>query len=451
MRTRSSLLAIGCLLSAVSAQWLETTVALTDSAGGIISPKAIAYDSVNDRVYVCGDIGNCVIVIDGATNQKLDRIAVPSGGSDVLWNPATGKLYHADSYNNSVTVIDCASNQVLRTIPVGSSPREFCLVPGSNKLYCSCGNGQVAVIDGTQDSLLGLIEVEPLDWSLCHNPRNGRIYSANSFGGTVSVIDCATDTVIATVPVGEGPEDVCYAGSNNSVYCGYGSLAQNDTVAVIDGNSSAIVAKIVVGSLPFALCYVARENAVYCANMCDSTVTVIDCSTNQVTATIPVGMGSSALCLDPAHNKVYCGNYDADDVSVIDCATNQVVQRLPAGDAPGAFALNPTWNRVYVANDRDSTVTVYRDTSAPGVADARSVSGTVSGGPSIVRGVLTLPASGATTHALLDRAGRVVMSLCPGANDVSHLAPGVYYLSEHPTSKGGRPALTPFRKLVVTR
>jgi len=446
----SAILILGGSIS--NAQWVETTIPLTDSAGGVRSPKAIAYDSVSDRVYVCGDRGGYVVVIDGATNQKLGRIAVPSGGSDVLWNRATGKLYHGDFYNNSVTVIDCASGQVLRTIPVGSSPREFCLDPGSNKLYCSCANGQVAVIDGTQDSLLGVIEVGPLDWNLCHNPHDGRIYCSNAFGGTVSVIDCTADTVIATVQAGECPLDVCYTGPNNCVYCACGpGIAAHDTVAVIDGYSSAVVAKMPVGSGPIALCYVARENAVYCANMCDSTVSVIDCSTNQVTATIAVGIGPSALCLDPARNKVYCGNYDTDDVSVIDCGTNQVVQRLSAGDAPGAFGFNPTWGRVYVANDRDSTVTVYRDTSAAGVTDTRSVIGTVSGGPSVVRGVLTLPASGTSTRSLLDRTGRVVMSLCPGANDVSRLAPGVYYLSEHRRSRSGYAASTLFRKLIVTR
>jgi YVTN family beta-propeller protein len=287
--------------------------------------------------------------------------------------------------------------------------------------------------------------------SLCHNPVNGRIYSANWFGGTVSVIDCATDTVIAAVQIGESPLDVCYAGSNNCVYCAYGDAAGADTVAVISGDSNTLVARVPVGAGVFALRYVTHENAVYCANMADSTVSVIDCGTNQVTATIITSPGASALCLDSLHNKLYCGDFAADSVSVIDCGTNQLVQTLPAGKGPAAFAFNHTWSRVYVANDQDSTVTVYRDTSAPGVADTRSVSGTVSGGPSIVRGVLTLPASGATTHALLDRTGRVVMSLCPGANDVSHLAPGVYYLSEHPTSRGGRPALTPFRKLIVTR
>ena len=38
------------------------------------------------------------------------------------------------------------------------------------------------------------------------------------------------------------------------------------------------------------------------------------------------------------------------------------------------------------------------------------------------------PSCGGTVPVLLDIAGRVVMTLQPGANDVRHVAPGVYYI-----------------------
>jgi hypothetical protein len=51
----------------------------------------------------------------------------------------------------------------------------------------------------------------------------------------------------------------------------------------------------------------------------------------------------------------------------------------------------------------------------------------------IVRNVLLLPASGVERQAssvLLDISGRKVLDLAPGANDVSRLAPGVYFVRE---------------------
>jgi hypothetical protein len=65
-------------------------------------------------------------------------------------------------------------------------------------------------------------------------------------------------------------------------------------------------------------------------------------------------------------------------------------------------------------------------------------SGTRSG-PTVVRGVLELPRKSGTVpaglgtvpiFALLDISGRKVLDLHPGANDVSRLSPGVYFVSE---------------------
>jgi len=51
----------------------------------------------------------------------------------------------------------------------------------------------------------------------------------------------------------------------------------------------------------------------------------------------------------------------------------------------------------------------------------------------IIRGVLYLPSSTSpSTNSLLDAAGRKALDLRPGVNDVSRLAPGVYFVREQP-------------------
>jgi hypothetical protein len=61
----------------------------------------------------------------------------------------------------------------------------------------------------------------------------------------------------------------------------------------------------------------------------------------------------------------------------------------------------------------------------------------------VVRGVLFLPSALLSLHAsLLSVDGRKVMDLRPGPNDISRLAPGVYFVRSEPS------AVT---KVVVTR
>ena len=70
----------------------------------------------------------------------------------------------------------------------------------------------------------------------------------------------------------------------------------------------------------------------------------------------------------------------------------------------------------------------------------------------VIRGVLEIPlASGFKRNAsgvLLDASGRKVLALHPGVNDVSRLAPGIYFISEQGVVSNGQSAV---RKVILTR
>lgn len=112
-------------------------------------------------------------------------------------------------------------------------------------------------------------------------------------------------------------------------------------------------------------------------------------------------------------------------------------------DAAAAIALSPVDGGVCVTGSSAGTGTGadYATLRYPasGVAEAPDAPRlTPHAGPSIVRRVLVLPASGLTRQAscvLLDAAGRPVMSLAPGPNDVSGLVRGVYFV--RPGAGGG--------------
>jgi len=128
---------------------------------------------------------------------------------------------------------------------------------------------------------------------------------------------------------------------------------------------------------------------------------------------------------------------------------------------PAALCHNPAQNRVYVANFRSSSISVLRD-SAGGVEESPEPQA-VSRKPeaSVVRGVLHLLPSPYPLPAgegqgvrewswLLDATGRKVMELRPGANDVRHLVPGVYFIRKH-GSANERLAPAAVHKVVVQR
>ena len=68
----------------------------------------------------------------------------------------------------------------------------------------------------------------------------------------------------------------------------------------------------------------------------------------------------------------------------------------------------------------------------------------------IVRGILRIPVSPSTIHAsLFDMTGCLVSDLHPGANDVSGLVPGVYFVREKPQASSSK--LQAVQKVIITR
>jgi hypothetical protein len=106
----------------------------------------------------------------------------------------------------------------------------------------------------------------------------------------------------------------------------------------------------------------------------------------------------------------------------------------PADDVnPTATTMGLTMNWCLWQSNRSGNWDIWGSyVYATGVTETRNaeVQMTIAG-PTVVRGVLTVPASGVMRDAscvLLDAAGRNVMALHEGANDVSGLAPGVYFM-----------------------
>src|SRR5215469_13804763 len=106
------------------------------------------------------------------------------------------------------------------------SPHAVEMNSKTNKVYAvNRGAGTVTVIDGARMAV---------------NPVTNKIYVGNEESGTVSVIDGATDTVTATVKVGDLPYVVIANPFNNKVYV---SKTFSNSLTVIDGTTNTITTK----------------------------------------------------------------------------------------------------------------------------------------------------------------------------------------------------------------
>jgi YVTN family beta-propeller protein len=117
--------------------------------------------------------------------------------------------------------------------------------------------------------------------------RAQNAYITNSGGNTVSVIDTASSTVTATIPIGAVTPD------GSKVYVVNGA---SNTVSVIATASNTVIKTVTVGNEPYGVAVDPDGSKVYVTNTLSHTVSVIATATNTVIGSpITVGNGPSPV------------------------------------------------------------------------------------------------------------------------------------------------------------
>src|SRR5262249_55060709 len=137
----------------------------------------------------------------------------------------------------------------------------------------------------------------------------GKVYVTNHGSSTVSVINTASNSVSATIPVGASPFGVAVTPDGSKVYVAHDSTP--GTVSVIDTATNTLVGLPSPVSVPAVGVAVAPDSSkVYIATTIrvgrgSGGLSVIDTATDTVTATILIGRFHNGVLVTPDGSKVY--------------------------------------------------------------------------------------------------------------------------------------------------
>ena len=299
--------------------------------------------STGTYAYITNEFGSSVSIIDTDTNTVTATVPAGNHPAGVAVNPEGTRVYVANFY------LDNYENTLSTLI----NPK-LMLVKGTDE-HVETGEGTVSVIDAATNTLIATVPVESSPVGVAITPDGTKAYVANRGSDIVSVIDTATNTVTAMVNVGSGPTGVVVTPDGKKAYVTnlYGS-----DVSIIDTATNTVTATVPVGDYPFGVAITPDGAKVYVSNAGSSTVSVIDTATNTVTATVPVGGWTLGTAVNPAGTKAYVTNYNDGTLSVIDTATNTVTATVFVGSGPYGVATNQDGTKVYVANQGSNTVSV---------------------------------------------------------------------------------------------
>ena len=134
---------------------------------------------------------------------------------------------------------------------------------------------------------------------------------------------------------------------------GYSYICNSTTVSVIDLSTNSISATITVGNNPFSVAISPDGTTGYVMNNADNTISIFNTLTNTVTKTLTVGVNPLFCVFSPDGTKAYVSNYSGKSISVINTSTNTVSTTINFSTSvqPTGIRISPDGSKIYVTNN----------------------------------------------------------------------------------------------------
>jgi len=218
----------------------------------------------------------------------------------------------------------------------------------------------VSVIDTATNTVTATIPVNRSPQYVAFTPDGAFAYVANTNGRTVSVIDRVTRTVIATVPAGGAttfPLGVRVSNDGAFVYVLLNEIFRNSGVSVIDTATNTVVATIPITGTLQAITLNPSGTSLWIGDNAGR-ISVIDTATHTVTGTFSVGISVAEIAFTPDGAFAYITQSRGNNVVQVDTASQAVVATFSPGRFTFGVAIKPDGSFAYVANLLDDTVAV---------------------------------------------------------------------------------------------
>ena len=211
-----------------------------------------------------------------------------------------------------------------------------------------CGNGDVTSTACNANAEAGAADGSELPAGMALSPDGTKLYVALNGANALGVIDTATNTLVAKIPVGNAPRQVVLADNGAVAYVSNegGAPARPGQFTNMSDGTPIVSSKVTGGAT-------------------SGTVSVVNLATGKESQEIPVGLEPSALLLDGT--ALFVANSNDDSMSVINTATNKVAQTVSTNPVPGASVGSyanaitmPNPSHVLVSIGRDNAIAQYR-------------------------------------------------------------------------------------------
>jgi YVTN family beta-propeller protein len=204
---------------------------------------------------------------------------------------------------------------------------------------------QLGVTNTTTRTITGFINVGNIPTGVAFSPDGTRAYSANQSDATVSVVDVASSTSIATISTGgAAPFSVEVSPDGLQLFVGN----NDNTMLIIDTQSFAILKTVIVGFATNAFAIEPSGRFLYASSFVSGTVSEIDMFTGNVTRTFMVGGTPQGLAVSRKGTNLFVAN-EAGYVNDVDLTTGDIGAQIPLASGGFGVGVTPDDKQAWIA------------------------------------------------------------------------------------------------------
>ena len=323
------------------ATWLDgecTCQIVPETSSGNINvgyqPINAVHHPTDSTLYVANSMSGTVSALEitnSATTQTVvrDDITVGTIVQDLAISPDGSTLYvltkdgTGPNLPGDLVVIDTATNQVTDTIAVGDGPFSIVVTPDANTIYFNNEMGDMLIYDTSTLTQTGSISNVGFGY-LALTPDGRTLFVTDFLGTTVAVILISTDSVIDTITVANNPgrsvvsaRDILYVPN-----------IQSGSVSVIDASTHDVITTINLPttqapSVPTSTGATPDGTYIFVTDPGTGILHVIDSFTNTVVANVPLSQSpeANATTFTPDGNTAYISNVMSTTITQIDISS----------------------------------------------------------------------------------------------------------------------------------
>lgn len=235
------------------------------------------------------------------------------------------------------------------TVTVGRSPQHVALDGTHARLYVSnVADETVSVLDTATRTVVATASVARAG-AIAVDPAAGRVYVSEGERDQIRVLDARTLGDVGSFPAGKSPLALVPGTS------GVLSVANYNYLLAVDTATGQARSTVMLGN-PLDLAVDHERGLVYVSDLVKAHVSVIDTNTMAVVAQIRDTHGW--LALDTEGQRLYVADPNTSRLVVVDTATREVKGRVAVGTSPNAVAVDGAAGVVYTANFGNRTMSV---------------------------------------------------------------------------------------------